>query len=72
MVEAATKAQAITFIRDKANGFEAEVGVMGSQLSGGQKQRVVMSRALIRKPQIMILDEATLALDRQTEKKVIE
>jgi ABC-type multidrug transport system fused ATPase/permease subunit len=48
------------------------VGPKGSKISGGEKQRVAVARALLRKPQIFLMDEGTSALDRETEKRVQE
>lgn len=65
--DAAKQANAHTFIKSFANGYQTSVGERGGQLSGGQKQRVAIARALVKKPKVLILDEATSALDSESE-----
>lgn len=67
-VEYAAKiAQADSFIKSFNEGYDTYVAEKGSSLSGGQKQRISISRALIKKPEILIFDDSTSALDLQTE-----
>ncbi len=70
IINAAKIANAHEFIIRTENGYESNVGDMGSKLSGGQKQRLVIARAILRNPPILILDEATSALDTESEKQV--
>ena len=70
--EAARLAQAHDFIASLPEGYDTEVGEMGSNFSGGQRQRLSIARAVLRNAPILLLDEATSALDNESEKLVQE
>jgi ATP-binding cassette subfamily B protein len=67
LVQACQIAQADSFIRAMANGYETHIEQDGSNVSGGQKQRLCIARALLKKPKILILDDSTSAVDTKTD-----
>ena len=70
VVSAAKTANAHDFIVEMPNGYHSVIGDGGMNLSGGQRQRLTIARAILRNPQILILDEATSSLDAESEKLV--
>ncbi|HEY8325676.1 MAG: ABC transporter ATP-binding protein [Ktedonobacterales bacterium] len=70
IIEAAQQAQAHEFIMGFEHGYDTMVGERGVTLSGGQRQRLAIARALLVNPRILVLDDATSAIDSATEDKI--
>lgn len=70
VIEAAKSANAHDFILKLPDGYDTVIGSGGADLSGGERQRISIARALIQKPNILILDEATASMDTRTERKI--
>lgn len=62
----------LSHVSDSCEGYGTRVGERGMKLSGGELQRVAIARAILKRPSIVLLDEATSAVDTETEQKIQE
>jgi ATP-binding cassette subfamily B protein len=70
MLAAARDAEVDGFARDLPDGYDTRIGERGVKLSGGQRQRISIARAMLQDPRILVLDEATSAVDTETERAI--
>ena len=64
-------AQADGFVAALGHGLDTQVGERGTSLSGGQRQRLALARALVRRPRLLVLDDATSSVDPQVESRIL-
>lgn len=72
IVKILTQTELLGFFKKLSTGLDSDLGKLGEQISGGEKQRLALARALLNKPRILVLDEATNAIDATTEEKIVK